>query len=157
MSVYEHLEFRLLKYIVAVAESRTFTAAALRLHVSQSTLSTQIRVLEETLEIKVFDRERGTTLTAEGKVLFRYGREALKTRQHIVDTVQAIKEGRMTPFRLGFTPFVHRGFLHSVSATYKELIPDSEIVPESVEADEVLSASAKLGPSAPRERSTGAE
>ena len=137
MSVYEHLEFRLLKYIVAVAESRTFTAAAARVNVSQSTLSTQIKGLEEILEIKIFKRERGTTLTVEGKVLFRYAQGALKTRQHIVDTVQAIQSGRMTPFRLGFTPFVHRTRLHSVSATYKELIPDSEIVPESVETDEV--------------------
>ena len=137
MSVYEHLEFRLLKYTVAVAESRTFTAAALRLHVAQSALSTQIRGLEDNLGIKLFDRERGTALTAEGKVLVRYAREALRTRQHIVDTVQAIQAGRMTPLRLGFTPFVHRVFLHSVSALYKELIPDSEIVPESVEAGEV--------------------
>ena len=43
----------------------------------------------------------------------------------------------MTPLRLGFTPFVHRVFLHSVSALYKELIPDSEIVPESIEAGEI--------------------
>ena len=76
-------------------------------------------------------------MTAEGKVLVRYGREALKTRQHIVDTVQAIQSGRFAPLRFGFTPFVHRVFLHSVSAIYKELIPDSEIVPESVEAGEV--------------------
>ena len=99
MSVYEHLEFRLLKYIVAVAEAGTFTAAASRLHVSQSALSTQIRGLEDNLGIQIFDRERGTALTAEGKVLLRYGREALKTREHIVQTVQAIQAGRMTPLR----------------------------------------------------------
>jgi DNA-binding transcriptional LysR family regulator len=137
MSVYEHVEFRLLKYIVAVAEAGTFTAAASRLHVAQSALSTQIRALEENLGIRVFDRERGTALTAEGKVLLRYGREALRTRQHIVDTVQAIQAGRMTPLRLGFTPFVHRTFLHSVTALYKELIPDGEILPESIEAGEI--------------------
>jgi DNA-binding transcriptional LysR family regulator len=137
MSVYEHLEFRLLKYIVAVAESGTFTAAAARLHVAQSALSTQIRALEDNLGISIFDRERGTALTAEGKVLLRYGRQALKTRQHIVDTVQAIQAGRMTPLRLGFTPFVHRAFLHSVTALYKELIPDGEIFPESVEPGDI--------------------
>ena len=66
MSDSEHLDFRLLKYIVAIAEAGTFTAAASRLHVSQPALSTQIRTLEDNLGIKIFDRERGTTLTQEG-------------------------------------------------------------------------------------------
>src|SRR5277367_214941 len=129
MSVYEHLEFRLLKYIVAVADAGTFTAAASRIHVTQSAISTQIRALEDVLGIQIFDRERGTTLTAEGKVLLRYARQTLGTRQHIVDTVQAIQAGRMTPLRLGFTPFVHRTFLHFVSTLYKEQIPDGEVIP----------------------------
>ena len=137
MSVYEYLEFRHLKYIVAVAEAGTFTAAASRLHVSQSALSTQIRALEDNLGIQIFNRERGTAVTAEGKVLLRYGREALKTREHIIQTVQAVRAGAMTPLRLGFTPFVDRALLHSVSALYKELIPNSEVIPESVETDEI--------------------
>ena len=90
MSDSEHLDFRLLKYIVAIAEAGTFTAAAARLHVSQSALSTQIRTLEDNLGIKIFDRERGTTLTQEGKVLLRYGREGLRTRDHVVQTIQAL-------------------------------------------------------------------
>jgi DNA-binding transcriptional LysR family regulator len=137
MSVYEHLEFRLLKYIVAVAEAGTFTAAAARIHVAQSAISSQIHALEDSLGIQIFDRERGNALTAEGKVLLRYARQALKTRQHIVDTVQAIQSGRMAPLKLGFTPFVHRTLLHFVSTLYKELIPDGEVLPESVEPDEI--------------------
>ena len=94
MSV-EHLEFRLLKYIVAVADAGSFTAAAARVHVAQSSLSTQIGQLEDVLGIRIFDRERGTTLTPEGKVLVRYAREGLKTRERIVRTVQAIHAGSL--------------------------------------------------------------
>ena len=36
MSIYDHLEFRHLRYIVAIAEAGTFTAAALRIPVAQS-------------------------------------------------------------------------------------------------------------------------
>jgi len=138
MSDSEHLDFRLLKYIVAIAEAGTFTAAASRLHVSQSALSTQIRNLEDNLGIKIFDRERGTTLTQEGKVLFRYGREGLRTRDHVVRTIQAIRAGRMTPLRLAFTPFVLNLQLKTVSDTYKELIPDSDIIAESGDTEEVI-------------------
>lgn len=139
MGVSEHLDFRLLKYIVAVAEEGTFTAAAARLNLSQSALSTQIRALEENLGIKIFDRERGTTLTAEGKVLLRYGREGLRTREHIVETILAIHAGRMRPFRLAFTPFVLNPLLKSVTDLYRDLIPDSDIVPESDGTEEVVS------------------
>lgn len=138
MSVSEHLDFRLLKYIVAVAEEGTFTAAATRLNLSQSALSTQIRTLEDNLGIKIFDRERGTTLTAEGRVLLRYGREGLRTRDHIVETIQAIHAGKMKPFRLAFTPFVLNPLLKTVSDLYRDLIPDSDIIPESDGTEEVV-------------------
>jgi DNA-binding transcriptional LysR family regulator len=138
MSDSEYLDFRLLKYIVAVAEEGTFTAAAARLHLSQSALSTQIRTLEDNLGIKIFDRDRGTTLTAEGKVLLRYGREGLRTREHVVQTIHAIHAGRMTPLRLAFTPFVLNPLLKKVSDLYRELIPDSEIVPDSEDTDEAV-------------------
>jgi DNA-binding transcriptional LysR family regulator len=138
MSDSEHLDFRLLKYIVAIAEAGTFTAAAARLHLSQSALSTQVRTLEDNLGIKIFDREHGTTLTPEGKVLVRYGREGLRTREHIVQTIQAIHAGRMTPLRLTFTPFVLNPLLKTVSDLYKELIPDGDILPETGDTEEVI-------------------
>jgi DNA-binding transcriptional LysR family regulator len=137
MSVYDHLEFRLLKYIVAIVEAGTFTAAAARLHVSQSAVSTQIRALEDVLGIQIFVREGGTALTPEGKILLRYAREGLKTREHIVQAVQAIHAGRLMPLRLGFTPFVHKSLLRSVSDLHKEVLPDCEMMPESGDTDEI--------------------
>jgi len=43
MIVDDYLEFRLLKYIIAVADAGTFTAAASKLFTSQSSLSAQIK------------------------------------------------------------------------------------------------------------------
>ena len=137
MGVSEYLDFRLLKYIIAVAEEGTFTAAAARLNLSQSALSTQIKALEDNLGVKIFDRERGTTLTAEGKVLLRYGREGIRTRDHIVETIQAIHAGRMKPLRLGFTPFVLNPLLKTVSDLFRDLISDGDIIPESGSTQEV--------------------
>lgn len=133
----EHLEFRLLKYIVAIADTGSFTAAAAKIHLSQPALSTQIGQLEDVLGIRIFDREHGNAPTLEGRVLVRYAREGLKTRERIVRTVQAIHAGKLMPLRLGFTPFVHKSLLNSVADLYRELLPEIEFIPESGDTNEL--------------------
>lgn len=138
MSIDDHLEFRLLKYFVAVVEAGTFTAAAARPHVAQSAVSTQIRALEDILNVTLFDREHGNTLTVEGRLMYHYAKSSLKTRTRFIQTLQAIHSASLQPLRLGFSPFVQKGLLHSVSAVYKEVLPDCEMVPESGDTEQIV-------------------
>jgi DNA-binding transcriptional LysR family regulator len=138
MSIEDHLEFRLLKYFVAVVEAGTFTAAAARLHVAQSAVSTQIRALEDILNVTLFDREHGNSLTAEGRLMFHYAKSSLKTRTRFIQTLQAIHSATLLPLRLGFSPFVQKTLLYSVSAVYKEVLPDCEMIPESGDTDQIM-------------------
>ena len=138
MSIEDHLEFRLLKYFAAVVEAGTFTAAAAHLHVAQSSVSTQIRALEDILNVQLFDREHGYVLTAEGRLMLRYAKSSLKTRTRFIQTLQAIHSSTLHPLRLGFSPFVQKGLLHSVSAVYKEVLPDCQMMPESGDTDQII-------------------
>ena len=65
----DRLNFRQLEIFVAVVDAGSFTAAADRLYLAQSTVSDNIRALEELLHIKLFRREskRRLLLTSEGK------------------------------------------------------------------------------------------
>ncbi len=56
--MYPGIELRLLRYVVAIAEELNFSRAAERLHVSQPSLSKQIRALEEELGAKLFERTK---------------------------------------------------------------------------------------------------
>jgi len=138
MSIDDHLEFRLLKYFVAVVEAGTFTAAAARLHVAQSAVSTQIRALEDILNVTLFDRDHGNSLTAEGRLMFHYAKSSLKTRTRFIQTLQAIHAATLQPLRLGFSPFVQKTLLHSVSGVHKEVLPDCEMIPESGDTDQII-------------------
>ncbi|AYM14288.1 transcriptional regulator CynR (plasmid) [Agrobacterium tumefaciens] len=68
---------RQVRYFLAVAEQESFTRAAEALHVSQPALSQQVRLLEESLGVQLFDRTgRTTRLTDSGEVYLQYVRRA---------------------------------------------------------------------------------
>lgn len=61
-------EIRHIRAFLAVAKHSNFTRAAQELHVSQSALTVQIQQLEETLGVKLFDRnKRRVALTDAGR------------------------------------------------------------------------------------------
>lgn len=78
------VELRHLRYFDAIAETQNFTRAAERLHVTQSTLSHQIRQLEEELGLVLFDRShKKVELTEAGEML----------RSHLLPALQQIDRG----------------------------------------------------------------
>src|ERR1700743_1588744 len=76
------LEFRHLRYLVAVADAGTFTHAAERMFIAQPTLSQQIRRLEEMVGTPLLHRRRaGVQLSAAGSVLLEESRAMLSLRE----------------------------------------------------------------------------
>lgn len=70
------MELRVLKYFLMVAREENITHAAQLLHVTQPTLSRQIRDLEEELGVKLFERSNHRiVLTQEGLLLRRRAQE----------------------------------------------------------------------------------
>jgi LysR family nitrogen assimilation transcriptional regulator len=80
------MNFRDLRYFVAVAESGSILAASEKLHVAQPSLSVRIKMLETDLGVSLFERRpRGVVLTAEGEELLVHAR-------HILQSAEAAKE-----------------------------------------------------------------
>jgi DNA-binding transcriptional LysR family regulator len=72
------LEPELLRSFVAIAETGSFTAAAHRVHRTQSAVSMQIKRLEELLGRELFAREgRAVSLTRDGELLLGHARRIL--------------------------------------------------------------------------------
>ncbi|MGW1200126.1 transcriptional regulator CynR [Streptomyces sp. NPDC002536] len=99
------LELRHLRYLLAVAEHGNFTRAAEDLHISQPTLSQQIKQLERTLGVQLLDRTgRTVRLTDAGTVYTDHARRALRdlaAAERAVHDVQDLSRGHL---RLGVTP-----------------------------------------------------
>ena len=72
------LEFRVLRYFLAIAREGNITRAANTLHVTQPTLSRQIQELEDRLGHKLFIRSsHSVALTEEGILLRKRAEEIL--------------------------------------------------------------------------------
>jgi DNA-binding transcriptional LysR family regulator len=140
MSIYDHLEFRHLKYIMAVAEEGSFTKAAERVHVVQSNLSKQISEIEDLYSVTLFKRGNrgGATLTESGQSLYNFARQLVDLREEAVNSIQAVQQISSRPFRLGFSQYVEHLVLQTVSRAYRELFPKGEVVAEGDDTDVLL-------------------
>jgi DNA-binding transcriptional LysR family regulator len=80
-----HLDPRLLRAFLAVAEELHFTRAATRLYVAQQALSRDVRRLERELGAELFVRTtRQVTLTADGERLVPYARRVLEAQEELL-------------------------------------------------------------------------
>lgn len=98
----EDLNLRDLEYVLAVAQTRSFSQAAERCVVSQPALSKQIKNLEKTLGVQLFERnQRGVAITPAGKRFVEAATVVLDRAQNLIDTTLAHPEPLVGPLRLG--------------------------------------------------------
>jgi DNA-binding transcriptional LysR family regulator len=96
------MEIRQLRAFVAIAESGTFTAGALRVHVTQAAISMQIRQLENEIGAKVFVRApRHVILTEAGEQLLRRARHILREHDAALDEIAELAGAERGRLRIG--------------------------------------------------------
>lgn len=93
---------RHLRYLSSAAEHGTIVGAAKALHLAQPSLSRQIRALEQTAGVPLFERtRRGVRLTAAGSVLLDGARVIGSRLDDALHRVQLAHEGRLGTLRVG--------------------------------------------------------
>jgi len=89
------MDFRHLRAFVAVAEERSFTKAAQRLHLSQPPLSRHVRQLEDELGVPLLIRRRvGVELTSAGRVLLEKARSISVAVEDFQELARSVKNPR---------------------------------------------------------------
>ena len=116
---------RHIKYFLAVAEHRSFTRAAASLYVSQPALSQQIKQLEESLEVTLFDRSgRQVKLTHAGEVYAGYAHKALQDLEEgrrALHDVQNLSRGAL---RIAITPTFTTYLIGPLIKAFHNLYPN---------------------------------
>ncbi len=96
------MEIRQLRAFVAIAELGTFTAGALRVHVTQAAISMQIRQLENELGARLFIRApRRVMLTEAGEHLLQRAHHILREHDAAVDEIAELAGAERGRLRIG--------------------------------------------------------
>jgi DNA-binding transcriptional LysR family regulator len=119
-----HMELRHLRYFIAVAEERSFSRAADKLHMSQSPLSRQIRDLEAELGAKLLDRNRqGVRLTGIGNAILARSRALVRDAESFKAEAKILDKEKREELRIGYAPSPTAMIISKVLARYHELAP----------------------------------
>jgi DNA-binding transcriptional LysR family regulator len=96
------MEIRELRAFAAVADDSSFSAAARRLHVSQSALSQTIRPLERQLGVRLLERHSsGVTVSGAGEVLLREAGSLLAQHDRVLAAVSGQDAAGPATLRVG--------------------------------------------------------
>jgi DNA-binding transcriptional LysR family regulator len=96
------MEIRQLKAFVAIAEARTFTAAALRIHYTQAALSMQIKQLEKEVGVPLFTRmPRRVVLTEAGERLLERAHHILREHDAALSELAELAGAKHGRLRVG--------------------------------------------------------
>ena len=122
------MNLRDLRYLVAVAEHRHFGRAAEACFVSQPTLSTQLKKLEETLGVVLLERSnRRVMLTPEGEKIVQQTQRILVEVNSLTALSEQLRDPLGGDLRIGIIPTIAPYLLPKVLAPLRAAFPNLRI------------------------------
>lgn len=135
------MEFRQLKYFIAVAEELNIGRAATRLHISQPPLTRQIQQLEEEFGAQLFLRTaRGVELTQAGDMLLRDARNIRDLMEQAVERVREAGQGKRGKMDIGIFGSGILDVIPKVLHAFRASHPDVQIALHQMSKKEQIEA-----------------
>lgn len=124
---YRRMELRQLRYFVKVAESLNFSEAAKALCITQSTLSQQIKQLEQEIDDQLFERNSHTMrLTEVGHDLLPYAKDTLQAAENCLNHLNDLQQLLTGSLDIGVT-FTFSSILTEVLLSFIEKYPNVRV------------------------------
>jgi DNA-binding transcriptional LysR family regulator len=124
----QRMELRHLRYFCAVADWNGFNRAARALHTSQSSISAQIRDLEQEIGVKLLNRTQSqVTLTVAGKRFLEESRKVVAAADRAVNIAQRTARGEIGSLTIGFLIWGTEAFFPGVIRDFRKLHPDVQL------------------------------
>ncbi|MBV8228118.1 MAG: LysR family transcriptional regulator [Verrucomicrobia bacterium] len=122
------MEIRHLRYFVAVAEELSFTRAATVLHVAQSAVSAQVRLLEDAVGVMLVERNsRRVELTSAGRAFLRGAKKIMFDLDEMIRQTRRIGRAETGHLAVGFIGSQSHEWMPLVLKRFRQEHPDVEV------------------------------
>lgn len=130
------MELRQLRYFAAIVEEGSLSRAAMRLHVSQPPLSTQLKALEDEIGVRLLDRSnRGVTPTPAGTVFYEEVRAVLARLEQARGKALQVQQGDVGVLSVGFVSIADYGILPPALQRFRSRFPRVEVQLQELTTD----------------------
>ena len=122
------LKLKDLRYLVAVADQRHFGRAAARCFVSQPTLSSQLKKLEQSLGVQLIERApNNVSLTPAGEAIVARARRILEATDEVVTLARSQHDPLAGRLRVALLPTIGPYLLPRVAPAVRKALPRLEL------------------------------
>lgn len=123
------MEHYQLKSFLTVACEQNLTRAAAVLHISQSALSTQIKLLEEELGLRLFKRtSRGMLLTEQGRQLLARAQDVLEAADKLQQQANVLARGNTVSVTIGLNTDPNFLQVSAINQRYSQLHGNTNVI-----------------------------
>ncbi|MCQ2558849.1 MAG: LysR family transcriptional regulator [Oscillospiraceae bacterium] len=114
-----------LRYFVSVASLSSFTKAAERHYITQTSITQQIKMLEETLDVQLINRKkRPIELTPAGEVFYREAKAILERADEAISKTREASNGFSGTIRIGYEKGYERSNLSARLRSFHKDYPN---------------------------------
>lgn len=133
------LNYHHLLYFWTVVREGSITKACVKLHLSQPTISSQLRKLERAIGAKLFSRVgRGLQVTDTGRMVYRYADEIFSLGRELGDALRGRAPGRPMRLVVGISEVLSKLVVYRLLQPALELSEPIQLICEEASLDELL-------------------
>lgn len=128
-----------IEYIIALDTYRNFSVAAEKCHITQATLSTMIKKLEEELDVVLFDRKTSPVITTDsGKEIIEQARQVLAHSNKLKQLSLEMKGKIEGELKIGVIPTIAGNLLHRILPHLLEKYPKLRLSIQEITTPQIV-------------------
>lgn len=133
------MNIRDLYYLIALDEEKSFRKAAEKCHVSQPTLSTQIKKLEDELNVQLIERNyKNTNLTEAGQKALIHAQIIQAEVQQLKNMAELLNNPFAGTLKLGLIPTIAPYLLPKITKPFRQAFPQLSLTLYEAQTEQLL-------------------